>query len=163
MTREDKEREAKFPFGGVPKGTPKGGQGTHLEAEAAARKKPHSLHPMSPNRADTYQGLYIPTWLLTHGLSAQALVTWAAMARLAGRARRLRDTTHARIAAITGVPLGETRLAVAELENADIIQILRLPGKASAYAFRGPRAGDLPWARNLELRDAGGNPSWRPW
>lgn len=123
------------------------------------------MSSMSPNRSDTFRGLYIPIWLLALRLSPDAMLTWAAMARLAGRSRRLRDATHERIGSITGMSKDETRRAIQALEKAGLLTSHHRPGRPSDYAFRGPRADQFTWKRFMFLVDSD-SPSpdpWRPW
>ena len=121
------------------------------------------LRPMKPNRGDTYRGIYIPAWLLGLGLSAEALVTWGAMARLAGRGRRLRGSSYARIGSVAGLTPSETRQAVKSLEDAGVVSRFDSPGRPSEYAFRAPVPGDTTWAKHVHLVDAGTDDPWRPW
>ncbi len=106
---------------------------------------------MTTNRRDTYTGTYIPAWLFALGLSAEALVTWSVMARLAGRSRRLRGHSHHYISEVAGMSLESTRRALRELEHAGVIRSLNLPGKASDFAFHGPPPAALSWSRWLKV------------
>lgn len=123
----------------------------------------HRLQPMKPNRGDTYRGIYLPAWLLELGLSAEALVTWGAMARLAGRGRRLRGSSYARIGSVTGLTPAETRNAVKSLEVAGIVSRFDSPGQPSEYAFWAPTANSVSWSKYVHLVDAGADDPWRPW
>lgn len=109
---------------------------------------------MTPNRRDTYSGVYIPAWLFTLGLSAKALVTWGVMARCAGRNRRLRGYSHDRIAATSGLSLPATRRALDELESVGVIASLVHPGKPSDYAFRGMASETVTWRSVMREADA---------
>lgn len=135
----------------------------HQAHEEARRQAPVALQGMKPDRGDTYRGIYIPVWLLRMSLSADAMVTWGAMARLAGHGRRLRDATHARIGSITGLSKSRTRRAIDELEASGVVAALNVRGGASEFAFRAPPPDHISWSRHVHLVDAGSDDPWRPW
>jgi hypothetical protein len=132
-----------------------------FERKNKKRRNPEKIErfpAMSPNRQDTYKGVYLPAWLFTLGLDADAILTWGAMARTAGRKRRLHGFSHSRIAAITGISLTRTHRAVKALEDAGVLCALQRQGKASDYAFRGPQSDAVTWAE--VRRTADGYDQW---